>query len=660
MSGESITFTMGINDFEQFNPHYYDRRFKLHPVTGYTNSPNQRFSGNTKETLYNIVSKTGSTVGYYNELYGGFYQGFYKLFGYDYEVFPERVNKGWTSELLLKPRLKEIYFPSSGQTYLNDVYSGNSGTFFFMGTRAENKYYHPASGSPVSDTGYTRVTSGLTECIKTCACADTGVTNSDCFKVYPQTATTQVHRTGSCGSYTESVPVKLQDPDDDLFSNALSIRFSGDPQNPRICVKYIKFTGDCITTGTCENTGVTYSSGYTIVETCSTNGIYDDCLYSGCTLTKDESWVMVSTVFERYVTLEDCDLLNWGGLGDVRELFYPSELNGASYNMIMPPQTHSGDTKEELRSYIELNRKWFEDRIKRLGVLKIYVNGYLFMEIADFEEIIPHELNTEKEKQLGVPFNISIGGGTQGLRESLAFSGCTNREGPYIQDPELMPNQTLSGTSLSGLTTDIIMEPTFGGTFMGGISQFRMYTEPLSSPQIQHNFRILKDKFNLYDFWCDNCKDCTVEEIDISGSFNPGSIVYSFDASATTICNEDYNISFTCLLDTVTGGTITFDENITILKGNSTGSTGIKTLNDYEFSALTETGSYVLSATTVSATTTPFNCNFKTNFIYELNFNDLPVSPTPTQTITPTLTPTNSITPTLVLHQPTPLLQLTL
>ena len=586
---------MGINDFEQFNPHYYDRRFKLHPITGYTNSPNQRFSGNTKETIYNIVSKSGDTVGYYNELYGGFYQGFYKLFGYDYEVFPERVNKGWSSELLLKPRLQEIYFPSSGQTYLNDVYSGNSGTFFFMGTRAENKYYHPASGSPISDTGYTRVTSGLTECIKTCACADTGITNSDCFKVYPQTATTQVHRTGSCSSYTESVPTKLQDPDEDLFSNALSIRFSGEPQNPRICVKYIKFTGDCITTGTCENTGVTYSSGYTIVETCSTNGIYDDCLYSGCTLTKDESWVMVSTVFERYVTLEDCDLLNWGGLGDVRELFYPSELNGASYNMIMPPQTHSGDTKEELRSYIELNRKWFEDRIKRLGVLKIYVNGYLFMEIADFEEIIPHELNTEKEKQLGVPFNISIGGGTQGLRESLAFSGCTNREGPYIQDPELMPNQTLSGTSLSGLTTDIIMEPTFGGTFMGGISQFRMYTEPLSSPQIQHNFRILKDKFNLYDFWCDNCKDCTVEEIDISGSFNPGSIVYSFDASATTICNEDYNISFTCLLDTVTGGTITFDENITILKGNSTGSTGIKTLNDYEFSALTETGSYVLS-----------------------------------------------------------------
>ena len=81
-----------------------------------------------------------------------------------------------------------------------------------MGTRAENKYYHPASGSPISDSGYTRVTSSLTECIKTCACSDTGVTNSDCILVYPQTATTQTHGMGSCGGYTKMVPQKLPDP----------------------------------------------------------------------------------------------------------------------------------------------------------------------------------------------------------------------------------------------------------------------------------------------------------------------------------------------------------------------------------------------------------------------------------------------------------------
>ena len=173
----------------------------------------------------------------------------------------------------------------------------------------------------------------MTECIKTCACSDTGVTNSDCLLVYPQTAVTQTHGISSCGGYTEEVPKKLPDPDLDLFSNAFSVRFSGDPSNPKICVKYIKFTGDCITTGTCENTGVTYSSGYTIVETCSTDTIYKDCIYTACTSSSEESWVMVSTVFERYITLEDCDLLNWGGLGDVRKLLFPSELNGAVHKL---------------------------------------------------------------------------------------------------------------------------------------------------------------------------------------------------------------------------------------------------------------------------------------------------------------------------------------
>jgi len=508
MTGQSITFTMGADDYSVFNPHYYDRRLKLHTVTGFTSSPNHRFSGNTKETVYNIISKTDDNVGYYNELYGGFYQGFYKLSGYDYEVLPERFNKGWTTEFLLKPRKTDEYIIDSNRVYLNDVYPNNSGTFFFMGARSENKYYHPASGSPISDTGYTRVTSGLTNCIKTCSCSDTGVTNSECITVYPQTATTQVHNTGGCGSYTSNEPVNLKEPDIDLFSNALSFRLSGSPENPKICVKYIKFTGDCITTGTCETTGLTYTSGYTIVETCSSKGIYDDCNYESCPFGTDERWVMISAVFSRHKTLEECDLLNVGGLGDVRELLYPSEINGASYNIIMPPQTHSGSTKEILQNIIEPNRKWFENYLDRLGNLYIYVNGYRFMTLENFEEIIPHELNTEKEKQLGVPFNISLGGGTQGLRESLVFSGCSGLTGPYIQDPELMPNETLSGTSLSGLTTNIVMEPEFGGTFMGGISQFRMYSEPLSAPQIQHNFRLLKDRFDLYDFWCSNCKNC--------------------------------------------------------------------------------------------------------------------------------------------------------
>ena len=426
MTGETITFTMGINDNEKYNPHYYDRRLKLHPVTGFTESPNVRFSANTKQTVYNIISKTGDTIGYYNEFYGGFYQGFYKLSGYDYEVLPERFNKGWTTEFLLKPRKEDENSITSGQTYLNDVYPENSGIFFFMGARAENKYYHPASGSPETDSGYTRVTSSLKDCIKTCACSDTGVTDSDCIIVYPQTATTTTHNIGTCKSYTTSGTTQPQDPDLDLFSNAIALRLSGDAENPKICVKYLKYTGGCETTGTCENTGVTYTTGYTVVETCSTKGIYDDCSYSSCTSGTSEQWIMVSAVFSRYQTYEDCDLLNIGGLGDVRTERFKSEIEGATYNLIMPPQTQEGSSKEKIKNNIKVNEKWFENTKDRLGVLYIYINGYRFMTVENFEEIIPHELNTEKEKQLGVPFNISLGGGTQGLRESLIFSGCSS------------------------------------------------------------------------------------------------------------------------------------------------------------------------------------------------------------------------------------------
>jgi hypothetical protein len=275
---------------------------------------------------------------------------------------------------------------------------------------------------------------------------------------------------------------------------------------------------------------------------------------------------MVTAVFERYTTIEECDLLNLGGLNDIRQVTYQSILNNTSYNLIMPPETHSGGTKENKVYRVVFDRKWFDDAWYRMGRLKIYINGYYFMVIENFEEIIPRELNCEKEKQLGVPFNISWGGGSQGLHDHLIFKECSTwdwsvgnidtdliytacsgnvitltgltgqsgtiytkfnttpyftsastastltytgnyipLEGPYKQDPELFPNEILSATTYSGLTTQILMEQNFGGTFMGGISQFRMYTEAFSSPQVQHNFRILKDKFNLFNYWCPDC-----------------------------------------------------------------------------------------------------------------------------------------------------------
>jgi hypothetical protein len=76
----------------------------------------------------------------------------------------------------------------------------------------------------------------------------------------------------------------------------------------------------------------------------------------------------------------------------------------------------------------------------------------------------------------------------------------------YTQDPECFPTNDLSGTTLSGLNTNILIEQNFAGTFEGGISQFRMYVEPLTAPEVKHNFILLKNTFRMFN---PDCPDCT-------------------------------------------------------------------------------------------------------------------------------------------------------
>lgn len=508
LTGQTLFYTKGVNDDFKFSPNHFDARFKLTPVSGYT-SNYTRFSGITAQTLYNIVSRTGTTEGQYYELYGGYLQGFYKLYGYDYEVFPERPNKGWSAEFLIRPRLVDFYEPSNGQIYLNNIYPNNSNTFFFLGTRSENKFYHYPQGYTTAFTN--PVTSVLENCPGTCGCYSPGSDNSNCVDLYPTSSITINYSDGSLNTVPKTRNVERTNPEEDVYSNALSVRLKGDMLNPKMCVKFIQLTGNCVTTGSCSTLGVGYQSGYTITEICSESGIYDSC-YSpeDGGISSQARWVLIDIVFDRYQTFTGCDVLNNGGLGSIREMKYTASTYNNTLSLLSPPETHTGNTYPSKVEIIKLNDKWLDQKNDRLGDLKLYVNGRLFLKIENFEEIIPRELSTTKEKQIGVPFNISVGGGSFGLRESLTFSSCSGLTSGYTQDPEVMCENTLSGTSLSGLSTPILIEQNFGGTFMGAIAQFRMYSIPMKSSQIQHNFRILKNQFNLLDLFANNCNDTTL------------------------------------------------------------------------------------------------------------------------------------------------------
>jgi hypothetical protein len=109
----------------------------------------------------------------------------------------------------------------------------------------------------------------------------------------------------------------------------------------------------------------------------------------------------ITITFERYKKYESCDLSNEGGWNDL--------ITGVT--ILNPMDIITGATEDV--SYFEvLNEKWWNERSKRLGVLKIYLNGKLFYKKENFEEVIP-SLRENGNKIIQV-----VGGGFSGLTET--------------------------------------------------------------------------------------------------------------------------------------------------------------------------------------------------------------------------------------------------
>ena len=104
----------------------------------------------------------------------------------------------------------------------------------------------------------------------------------------------------------------------------------------------------------------------------------------------------ITITFERNVYLYgECDLVNEGGINDLV----------SNYSVLNPINVITGDTEEVYYTY-ELNNKWNSERNKRLGTLKIYLNGRPIYKQKNWEEIVPREYEN--------PIVQIWGGGTTG------------------------------------------------------------------------------------------------------------------------------------------------------------------------------------------------------------------------------------------------------
>ncbi len=403
-----------------------DTKIQLYPVTGYTIQLVSGATGSTYVTssgkyVYPWTYVTGTTVGTGCEMEesicvnGGFYQGFFKIDFEDpapysatttggttscgetstteivagdpdaqvYNLFPTTFEKGWTMETWLLPN---VTCDSTTGTTLNDIYTGNTGFFFYIGTRAEDKFRNVFSGESghTTSTGLPlqpniEVDEGLNGGQDWFSISEANTIggfnpfrNCDC--ICPITGSTSSVTSGSSNTYCNQ-----------LGENALGFRITDDG---KLGWRKVSVTGEC------RNNKFTIT-GNTIEEEYTTTSV----IPTGNTPT------LIQVVYIQ------------GG-----------EKNG------LPA-----------------------------GNLKMYVNGRLVLKSKEFIGIQLRALNTWSDKQQGVPYNMSWGGGTQGLAESQTFGG---------------PDPADSG---------LLLEQNFGGSFLGQLSQLRFYKRPFNVLELRNN-----------------------------------------------------------------------------------------------------------------------------------------------------------------------------
>lgn len=229
------------------------------------------------------------------------------------------------------------------------------------------------------------------------------------------------------GVRSESDPYKYAD-------NNLSFGFTDDG---RIKWSSIHYSGYCLS----DNSG--YTESFYV-----TSGVTPQI----CVQNPNKDF-NVTIVFKRYYKLEGCDLENEGGWNDL--ITGKTLLN--DIQSILTGDTPLYEMKEVL------NKNWFESREKRLGTLKIYINGIRIYKYENFEEIIPSDRGLQ-------PFIQSWGGGT-------SLVGDLHR-----------------------------------GVCRFNIKSIKYYEEPLDYLHIKYNF---KNRINNYDFYI--CGESEICQDDITG-----------------------------------------------------------------------------------------------------------------------------------------------
>lgn len=416
-----------------------------------------RITGTTGNFIYPINIANDFT-GDYAQFCGGFYQGYFKIDGTTYQVLPTRVHKAWVAQFWLNKN--ENACSGVTGTTLNDINPNNKGFFFYMGTRAENKFWDRFEGADTGCTSACTVDTGCTDTLSNwCTIPKETdikiVTSGGTISLSPDQTITEIvtnpfliygragsgSTCGTCGQNTDGLGTKTvctYDGSPIIVTRPKTIITN--TTNPFLIY------GRAGSGSTCGACGQVSNFGNQTV-----------CSFSG---------------FEKSIEFDNLDykldiidnalgfrIKDDGSIG-YRLLIMSAACSGDVYTSgvtIQEGYSASGMVPDNAWTSVMIRYTmpdYYDDcdlevRGKRVGRLMFYVNGRLKYIVEDFNEFIARRLDEHWQKQVGVPFNFSLGGGSQGLIET----------------------QTFDGRDLADLGLPI--EKNFAGTFDGAISQFK-------------------------------------------------------------------------------------------------------------------------------------------------------------------------------------------
>lgn len=419
-------------------------------------------TGNTGAYSYDYVIHD-DTDGKYISLMGGFMQGFYKLFGYDYEVLPNTIGDEWNIEFCLRPMDYELK-----NNTLNETHENTDGIFFYIGTRAENKFVqqYGTDLSMYDDRDYKP---------KYCETFKDGNMFDEELSELEE----------------EYIEKDISLDDIELETNegrgiGQYGYFEVETDNKFLLYNRTKtgFTVNCEPDGVVKLTGITYNDKHNMfleMNRSKTGLTANDLEHEKYLVENGLGSLAMSDITKPYNVEKDLEgnsfALKLNGDGSIGYRYMHRECvtdeNDETKKQLVVDEEYSypGMVKKGEWNTITVKIKMMDGSLDKCGNpngrrnmrIYIYINGYLKFVSKSLPEFIFSELDDTFDKQEGVPYNISLGGGTQGLCDSILYDY-------YTPFDKILP-----------------LEKNFAGTFIGDIRSFRLYTCKLQFNEIRNN-----------------------------------------------------------------------------------------------------------------------------------------------------------------------------